>query len=508
VIKPQQSEQEFVDHVVSRSSCRRPENTDGLISVDSGIMQGQPEQQFVDPVFTLQVRSSVASLCFVGYSGGDVTTNNAKDGHSDDDGDASSIDSHDSTVDLKLRCSALQAGNKSNRYNPNNIGIMSRTLSKRWMASCHADGTLLLWDLARQRNTAEISTNRESAGLLVRRISSSFLPSVSCTFENHYEPHQQFLYQTRDPLGIVSLHALDRDDCPIVREYETYSQTFCAAAPCMGVPHLLALPSRQSNTVTVVDTRDQVPIAVIPFRSHGMVTSLAMSTTSKGLPILACGMESGSLFFHDLSKRCPSSSSSSSADKAECKLSREPILALDLAPSMKSNLSSSVVAVVGMAGDAGDLSELTPSERGRIALVKASSDDSNGTDKMENKGGTADGGGGARRDSLSKIQVRARVSTCRIDDESSSTHAGKPGVSICRFQPGAKGGRLCAVGGWDRRVRLLERSTGAPMAILRGHGNSVNCLDWAPDADVSGLLASSGGSDKLIHIWHCFGKKM
>jgi WD domain, G-beta repeat len=471
-------------------------------------MQDQPAQKLLDPIVTLQVRSSVASLCFVAYSGGGSTTNNARDGLSDDDGDGSSIDSNDSTVDLKLRCSALQADNNRMRGNPKNTDIMSRTLSKRWLASCHADGTLLLWDLARQKNTTKISTNREGAGLLVRRISSSFLPSVSCTSQNHGGTCQQLLYQTRDPLGIVSLHALDRDDCPIVREYETYSETFCASAPCMGDPHLLALPSRQSNTVTVVDTRDQVPISVIPFGSHGMVTSLAMSTTSNGLPILACGMESGSLFFHDLSKRCPSSSSSSSTDKGECKLSQEPILALDLAPSIKSNLSSSVVAVVGMAGDAGDLSELPQSEQGRIVLVKASCDDTNGTDKMENKGSNADCGGSSRRDSCWKIQIRARVSTCRMDEESSSTRAGKPGVSICRFQPGAKGGRLCAVGGWDRRVRLLERSTGALMAILRGHDNSVNCLDWAPDADVSGLLASSSGSDKRIHIWQCFGKQM
>jgi WD40 repeat protein len=140
---------------------------------------------------------------------------------------------------------------------------------------------------------------------------------------------------------------------------------------------------------------------------------------------------------------------------------------------------SSAMAIVGMAGDVAEVAELPQSEQGRIALLKVTHD---------------------RANSDWNFRIRARLSTCRVDEKS----YGKPGVSICRFRPGD--GRLFAVGGWDHRVRLFERSKGTAMAILRGHTGSVNALDWAPDAISSGLLASTGGEDNQIHLWQCFAK--
>jgi WD40 repeat protein len=208
-----------------------------------------------------------------------------------------------------------------------------------------------------------------------------------------------------------------------------------------------------------------------------MLTSLALSVSGGSQrPILACGMESGSVIFHDFS--------GSASSKTQYNLTKDPILAMDLVPSDINSTKtsadvSSVLALAGMAGDASEVGELPKSDQGRVAVLKATHDsvlvDWN-------------------------VRMRARIATCSVDEMS----YGKPGVSICRFRPGD--GRLFAVGGWDHRVRLFERTTGTLMGILRGHSGSVNALDWAPDAKTSGLLASSAGDDNRIYLWQCFAK--
>jgi len=60
------------------------------------------------------------------------------------------------------------------------------------------------------------------------------------------------------------------------------------------------------------------------------------------------------------------------------------------------------------------------------------------------------------------------------------------------------------VGGWDRRVRIYDRMGEAtPLAILKGHEDSVTAFDWAPDSQRTGFLASGAG-DGRIYIWRCF----
>ena len=444
----------------------------------------------LEPIKTIQVPFPVQSLCFVGNN--DTTSIGGKDDHDDDNSSCSSSDS-----ELNLRCSNLLLNNNSNNTKVVKGNLeTSLTLSNRKLLTCRqTDGTVHLWDLAKQQISCTVSTNRIGPGLAVRRVGSQ---STSST-------RDKFLCHTRDPLGIVSIHSLGRDDCPIVRQFETYSQTFCAAAPCWGNPYLFALPSRQESSVTVVDTREKLPISVLPFQSHGMVTSLAMSTSSttttmaaesSGRPILACGMESGTIFFHDLA-----SGRMSSTTKGECRLSREPVLTMDLAPSTSLS-ADSVIAVAGLAGDAAEMSALPPDEQGPVALVKASIANANDGGKAEDT--NVKGGEGHDETEIGpawNVRIRTRLSTCSINKESSG---GRPGVSICRFQPGDA--RLFAVGGWDKRVRLFDRSTGAPKAILRGHSSSVDCLDWAGDADESGLLATSVVAEKRIHIWQCYGK--
>ena len=302
--------------------------------------------------------------------------------------------------------------------------------------------------------------------------------------------------------------------------------------------------------------------------SHGMVTSLGLSVGGKdseqqhsqeqqrsNRTILACGMESGTALFYDLAMpshpieeyydgRRDFGRSAQDHDQqnnyhtestfSTYSLGNEPILSMDLIPSRpttkatstehhtspndeSSHQSHAVLAVAGLAGDAVELERLSKEEIGRIVLFKAT---------VPNLA-RADGMAASQTDSsYFNFQQRARLSTLNIDGDNNNNNnkeksiipvkheksrtkksmgvsAGKPGVSICRFRP--QDGRLFAVGGWDRRVRLFDRTHGKPMAILRGHEDSVSAFDWSHDADTSGFLASSGRGTKIVNIWQCFG---
>jgi hypothetical protein len=464
-------------------------------------MSQEDGRELLDPFLNLSLPSPALSLCFVGSNGGGKFWTQHYDDNNDENDDSDSSD--DSSEELAFRSSALQekvgAPSQARNYRRR-----QDLLKNRMVVSCHKQGEALLWDCARQTRLASIRHNRQGPGMAVKRIDTGD--------DDNDNDDGLFLYQTRDPKGTVSVHSLRRvgaagehnnedPSSSVVREYETYSATFCQAAPCRGNSHLLALPSRQESTATVVDDRDRIPVyQTTPVNNHGMVTSLAMSMTgSGGRPILACGMESGTVVFYDFV--------SGRAVKGECNLTKDPVLALDLAPSSEPSSSSStttttttttsittpssssVIAVLGLAGDALEISELPEQERGRVALLKATTTTS-GCDATSS------------HSSAWNIRTRARLSTCRVDDE---TSFGKPGVAICRFRP--DDGRVFAVGGWDNRVRLFERSKGCPVGILRGHDGSVNALDWAPDAATSGLLATAGGEDGRISFWECFPQK-
>jgi len=297
--------------------------------------------------------------------------------------------------------------------------------------------------------------------------------------------------------------------------------------------------------------------------SHGMVTSLGLSVggveseqqhTQKqqrsDRTILACGMENGTALFYDLAMPTDSieeydGSSVLAFDLSPqrqqqqhiespfsvCSLGNEPILSMDLIPSRpttqatsteddmspngeSSHPSTAVLAVAGLAGDASELERLSKEEAGRIVLFKATVPNVAGIDLSTTSRSAS---------SHFHFQQRARLSTLSIDGDNSNNEksivpvkyenigtkkrmgvsAGKPGVSICRFRP--QDGRLFAVGGWDRRVRLFDRTHGKAMAILRGHDDSVSAFDWSHDADTSGFLASSGRGTKIVNIWQCFG---
>lgn len=414
------------------------------------------------PLGSASTRSSIASVCFLpkqsGYSHNEIE----KDDSSDDDSRSSSSSS--SEEELQFTCRSLLQSEATSASDPTRQARQSAAattlLSGRYLASCHANGECLLWDLNQQKIEHALIEPRGGPGWMLRRL-----------------PDSHFFYQTRDPRGLVSIHSWEKAETPIA-SFATFSQTFCAATPCRNNSNLLALPSSDDSEATVRDWRmdpASKPVAVVSGcgnndnedaafvgRKHGMLTSLAFAESNHHHPILACGMESGTVFFHDLrllSEPCSSQ-----------KLSDDPVLALDMACSE----AGGVVAVAGMAGENLTQRELPEEQQGTVAILKATPTPSGPM----------------------KLRLRSRLATCRPQGP------GKPGVSLCRFQPGEA--RLFAVGGWDRRVRILDRSsaTQQPLrAILRGHEDSVNAIDW--DSSETGLLAT-GAADGKIHVWRCF----
>ena len=475
------------------------------------MMEVRSEARTIDPILNLPVHSSVKSICFVSrknpddfckeYEGNNVDDIDSSSSQSSEDDDEEDDDDDDGEIRFRSNILLSQKG-KDPVCNRNNNSRRRVSLNGRFLASCHSDGEALLWDLNNQKTMTTISSPRGGPGMTIRRTDD---PS-------------KILYQTRDPKGIVSLHSIDRcvgaastsrsnTNATTTRQYETFSRTFCQAAPCYGNKNLLALPSIDDSTVIVVDERAGTNnVAKYNIKGHGMLTSLALcdsatTNNASGRPVLACGMESGTVTFFDISD---GSSSQSSSEAASFSLGKEPILTLDLVPSGASavtpnnaipapesnsipseSISNSLLVAAGMAGDAEDISQLSNNEVGRAAIFK--------TVYCHNNDYTTP---------IWTFKQRARLSTCSVDNDN---FHGKPGVSICRFRP--QDGRLLAIGGWDYRIRLFERSKGNAMAILKGNGGSIADLDWSPDACTSGLLASASGNDKSIAIWQCFAKR-
>jgi hypothetical protein len=503
-------------------------------------------KRVLDPVLCLPVPSVVNSLCFVSPRIRESHCNNnnnvdttfynptEREEAETDCNLSSDDDSSSSTEGIEFRSSTLlrnqlqqqqQQQEQSNRRYVRTVAVANDCLNGRYLVTCQKmSGEALLWDLQRHNQPiSTIQTPRGGPGLSIRRTHNS----------------TKVLFQTRDEEGIVSLHAIDQSSSSvsssssnasasssIVRQYKTYSQTFCEASPCVNDEHLVALPSVNDNQVVVMDHRAAEPIIkTISIHGHGMLTSLAMircnhhdeecDDNNGSVLFLCCGMENGNIIHYNIIRggigtRMESSSSPTSSTYS---LGKQPILSMDvtrsstvtpfqLNDSSNNNNSSTIegtqsarpsfLAAAGLAGDAQEVLEMSPLEAGRAVMYKATC--------VKEQQPPCCGW---------RFQQRARLSTCRVD-ESTNSGGGKPGVGICRFRP--DDGRILAIGGWDYRVRLFERTTGRPLAILKAimndgtGGDGVSALDWSPDASQSGLLASACGDTKLVYLWQCFGE--
>ena len=111
--------------------------------------------------------------------------------------------------------------------------------------------------------------------------------------------------------------------------------------------------------------------------------------------------------------------------------------------------------------NAEDLQNLPKSDQGNVAVVRCN------IDPLQAK-------------------LRSRAGTC-------SLRGGKPGVDVARFRPD---GPIFAIGGWDKRVRLMNRSQAAPPALLKGHTESASALAWANNSTLA-----SGDKDGKMNVW-------
>ncbi|CAB9506776.1 wd repeat [Seminavis robusta] len=466
------------------------------------------------PMGTAASRSSVASICFVPQiHHGDHMNNNPcienKVQNEDGNDDSSSSSDDDDDGPISFQCSRILLSESLAKNDPTRMArqqvAATSLLMGRYLASCHANGDCLLWDLSKRQATTAHFIDDRGPGWSLRRL----------------HDNQHFLYQTRDLRGTISLHHWEganngNNMATTLSSIPTHSQTFCAAAPCHSNPNLVALPSADDAVATIRDWRIKPtasPVAVFPGaglvpeeqdnvmpmdhegyfasrRRHGMLSSLAFSESTiisagGSRPIVACGMESGTVFFHDLRMLMDHKETTiSPATVSSIKLSTDPVLALDMAPSHGPQ-ANGVVAIAGMAGESMGQQELPEKEQGTVAILKATIG-SFASDKNNNN--------------TIQVRVRSRIPTCRT---------GKPGINQLRFQPG--GGRLFAVAGWDQRLRIMGRAAvnnrdkSHLKAILRGHDDSVSAMDWAPNSNWSGLCAT-GAADGKIHIWRCFSK--
>lgn len=421
-------------------------------------------------------RSLVSSVCF-------LPTGSNTQGLQGDEGSEDSSSDDDEKV--SFRCRELLRHEKQRDGDTTasaRAKAASLSLAGARLASCHASGEAFVWDLGRQRIVTDFYSHRQGPGMALRRLEGS----------------NTILYHTRDANGTVSIHDLHRNE--IVTQFETRSFTFCTAAPCGGNCNLLVLPTAHNSFSEVRDVRispDSPPIVRFHGaglkegdmeRRHGMLMSVAMSEANNaaGRPVVACGMESGTVFFHDLLMPGRALTSHHKfSDVCSISLGKDPVLGIDVAYSSTASSAAngrSFVSIVGLAGDAADLSELPEEQRGTVAVVKASFPDG----------------------STGRARLRARVSTCEIGTPEEAFRGGKPGVGICRFR---LDGRIFAVGGWDKRVRIFDRTGGvAPLAILKGHDASVTAVDWAPNSQSTGFLATGAG-DGRISVWRCFPQR-
>lgn len=451
--------------------------------------------------------SAVTGVCFLQHAPQNVFV-----GSDDEDTDSDSDD--DKFERLQFKCTNLLLGNdrqkrgdkeSSSYQQATHLSAASHTsLSGVVLASCHHDGTCKLWDLATRRCIAnEAAGGRHGPGLAVRRI----------------DQMQQFVYQSRDVLGTVSLHDVHRPLDPIL-QLHTYSTTFCQMAPChineatddgatiAGESYLIALPTQQQSVAIIRDLRCD-PTSNPAYRidtgsmvhsriNYGMLTSLGLCLQEKSQQlVLGCGMEDGSALFYDLRSKGSPWLLDHSTEEIGClpdeissmmchiKLGKDPVLSLDLSGSCSKGAGTpSLVAVAGCAGDADEMSELPEADQGTVSTIKV---------KLANDMSNVDGQMKPSAANM-KASIRTKTRTCSIDS------GGKVGVSVCRFRPD---GRIFAVGGWDRRLRLFDRVSSKPLAILHGHEDTVTAVDWARNASSTGMLATGAG-DGRICIYRVF----
>jgi len=419
------------------------------------------EDSSIKPINTLQIKSNarVSSLCFLPKERNDTNNNamimrdNEQHGTTNEEDDDD--DSDDEPFILKSK-KLLSSENTRQQL----------LLNQYLLASCYVNGEAHLWDLQTNKisfsfgntSSSDSMNNSSSGGLAVRLVDTG----------------TKLAYQTRN--GTVTLFDITKSmkvssilwsSTSEKKEQLNFSSfnkvTFCSMAVCKNNDTMLVMPSMKEGKdfCTIRDIRCSTNnttfrVGTVENNNYGMLMSLAMCEN-----LVACGMEDGSLVFHDIRK--------STDIYTSIKLSQYFILGLDLAPSVE----GSMVAIAGLAGNAEDLQDLPKSEQGTVALVKC---------KLNN---TKD---------APQVTLRSRVGTCSLTNNNNN-NGGKPGVDVGQFRPD---GRLFCIGGWDKRIRFFDRQNAKPLGIVKGyHQSSITAIHWANNS-----LLASGDNNGKINFWN------
>mmetsp|Transcript_15178 Transcript_15178/g.28533 ORF Transcript_15178/g.28533 Transcript_15178/m.28533 type:complete len:585 (+) Transcript_15178:58-1812(+) len=427
------------------------------------------------------------------------------------------------------------------------------------LASTHVNGCACIWDLTKR----EVVQTLQDDGVvgIGPGLSIGLLPAKGCSSNSSSISQNmvRLFHQRRDDMGTISIYDLEYN-API-QKIHCLSKTFCHATASLYHEHLLLTPSEHGSFAQLWDLRIDSSksdgtkskslglihgakletYGIERWNDEGMLTSLGFCDNDNGSCgangsaeewyMIGCGMESGKVFFHDLrmmGKNYKSNIPNTDIDgdmiateMCSVALGKDPVLCLDMDPSYKedcptatklnnvdwkyeSSLASShinvkqrsVVAIAGVAADAAEQFALDEKDRGTVAVMKATSRE---TIAIEY--------GNAKSETKMNARLRAKVGTCRLSDDVS--REAKPGVGVCKFRPD---GKIFAVGGWDKRIRLYSRTSAKMLAVLRGGSSiegSVSALDWIGSNGSSrddkehddGFILAAGSNDGKISIW-------
>eukprot|EP00554_Chaetoceros_debilis_P011773 CAMPEP_0194128340 /NCGR_PEP_ID=MMETSP0150-20130528/60997_1 /TAXON_ID=122233 /ORGANISM="Chaetoceros debilis, Strain MM31A-1" /LENGTH=624 /DNA_ID=CAMNT_0038822323 /DNA_START=138 /DNA_END=2012 /DNA_ORIENTATION=+ len=479
----------------------------------------------------------------------------------------------------------------------------SLSFANALLASTHTNGYAYIWDLSRRRVVKTLDEGDAFLNHFDHNLGPGLaLGVVNADGDGNGNGRRHLFHQRRDADGTIIIYDEEYNAVQLLQCFsQTFCQASACTTSTItiggdqsssdrnstsysdSVPshiggNLIATPSKheafaqlwdvrigdgmgnKSKSVGVIHGAKMNGDDVSKWRDEGMLTSLKLSSSyhcgqgnsdgiiSDGIrrcgggqtTFLACGMESGKIFIHDLRMTGKEEFQVTAQDIIEteaCSVSFgiNPILCLDSYQSCDEKnkvkdkdkgagsagalitrstakrsgthldtachtFKNSLIVIAGKAADAAELMAKPEHDRGTVAVIKATSlkDVPMDDNHPESTPTTLP----SRIRMLAR--VRAKVGTCRLSNELSNN--GKPGVGVCRFRPD---GKVFAVGGWDKRVRIYSRTSANILITLRGlNEESVTALDWA-GGEISeelmreGVLAS-GSNDGKISLWRAF----
>mmetsp|Transcript_44218 Transcript_44218/g.96466 ORF Transcript_44218/g.96466 Transcript_44218/m.96466 type:complete len:362 (+) Transcript_44218:92-1177(+) len=301
-----------------------------------------------------------------------------------------------------------------------------------------ADGQLYLWNMRTHRVAAKVCAHANTSVQSIHPILG-----------------HQLVTHGRD--GFIRIWDLKEKFSVPLLEMSCGSHAFCS---CDVQPHeivdssdegplMIACTTGDAQHVVIWDARQQQVAqhleASTEVGPHGMCMCIRYSSAHH----LLAGWEDGSAEMFDLRR-------GQSMDRR--RLHKEPLLCLDVDPKKQFLIT----------GAADCLLCLVPLKQTDISIESATSVDTG-------------------QDNLLGDPVTAQIP---VTNESS----GSGGISSVTIRPDRK---VFATAGWDRRVRIWQRRSLKPLAVLRHHTSTVNAVQFSR---CSRWLASASG-DGTVAIW-------